>query len=56
MMKREPNLIIGGIASILALASAFGLDLSADQTAAIAGVGPILATLIARHWVSPASG
>lgn len=59
-MSTEPvrtTTISAAVAAVLALAVAFGLDLTQEQTAAILGVvavaGPIIAGLIARKKVTP---
>lgn len=61
-MKREPAITIGTISAavgaIIALAVSFGVPLSEDQQIAILGVvaavGPIVAAIITRRFVSPA--
>lgn len=53
-MKNEPALKVGTITAIvsalLALAAAFGLNLSADQTAAIVGAVAVLAPIVAAWF------
>jgi len=63
-MKREPVLSASTITAIvaagLALAAAFGLHLSKEQTAAIMGavalLAPIVAGFISRQFVTPVKG
>lgn len=58
--EREPALIIGlitaAVASVLVLLTAFGVDLTPEQQVAvigvIAGVGPLVAVIIARRKVT----
>lgn len=58
-MKKEPAVIIGAIASVVtslvALAVAFGLDLTQDQQTAIVGVvvtvTPLIVGIITRQYV-----
>lgn len=60
-MKREPAITVATITAVvsalLALGAAFGLNLTADQTAAIVGfvavVAPLAAGFITRGKVSP---
>lgn len=51
--KREPALFLGLINSILALVAAFGVGLSADQTATILAVSSALLALLTRQAVTP---
>ena len=59
--QREPAVIIGAItaavASVLALLTAFGIDLDQGQQVAIlgiiAGVGPLVAAILTRARVTP---
>lgn len=61
-MKNEPAITIGGISAavgaVIALCVAFGVPLTEDQQIAILGVvaalGPIIAAVITRRFVSPA--
>lgn len=61
-MSKEPAITIGGISAgvgaIIALCVAFGVPLTEDQQIAILGVvaalGPIIAAVITRRFVSPA--
>lgn len=60
-MTREPLLSAAGITAVvtaaITLLTAFGLDLTTDQTAAILGavavVGPIAVALVTRGKVTP---
>jgi len=54
-MKTEPAVIVSLVAAILSLAVAFGLSLSGEQTAAIVAVVQIVAGLVIRQNVTPAS-
>ena len=62
-MKNEPAITVGSVsaavAAILALLVAFGVPLDDAQQKAILGVvaaaGPIVAALITRNFVSPAT-
>ena len=62
-MKNEPAITVGSVsaavAAVLALLVAFGVPLDDAQQKAILGVvaaaGPIVAALITRRFVSPAS-
>lgn len=50
---REPALILGAIQTALALAVAFGLDLSAEQTGAILAASAAILAVITRTQVTP---
>lgn len=50
---REPVLIVEALKTLLALAVAFGLDLSAEQVAAILAAAGALLALVARSRVWP---
>ena len=62
-MKDEPAITIGtisaAVSAIIALLVAFGVPLTEDQQIAILGVvaalGPIVAAVITRRFVSPAA-
>ena len=54
-MKTEPAVIVSLVAAVLALAAAFGLPLTQEQTAAVMAVVTILAGIVTRAFVSPAS-
>ena len=61
-MSKEPAITVGAIsaavAAIISLAVAFGAPITEDQQIAILGVvaavGPIVAAVITRRFVSPA--
>lgn len=61
-VSREPLVTAGavtsGVAAIIALVVAFGVELSEAQTEAILGVAafaaPFIVALVARRYVSPA--
>jgi membrane associated rhomboid family serine protease len=57
LWANQPALVVGFIAAIIALLTAFGLSLNDEQTAAILGVvgaiGAILAAWIVRSQVTP---
>jgi hypothetical protein len=53
VIRREPALIVGLIEALLVLAVAFGLDLTAEQTAAIVAVATVLGGLVVRSQVTP---
>lgn len=55
MFGREPTLILGLIRAIVVFAFAFGLDLSAEQTAAIYLVAEAVLSVINRQQVTPAT-
>ena len=52
--NREPVLFFAVVQAAVILATSFGLDLTADQTAAIYGVTLAVLSLVVRHKVSPA--
>ncbi|HCS2945681.1 TPA: hypothetical protein OQU49_004275 [Shigella flexneri] len=60
-MSKEPAITIGsisaGVGAVIALCVAFGVPLTEDQQIAILGVvaamGPIIAAVITRRFVSP---
>lgn len=62
-MKREPAITVGtisaAVAAIIGLAVAFGAPITEDQQIAILGVvaavGPIIAAVVIRRFVSPAA-
>ena len=62
-MKNEPAITIGtisaAVSAVIALLVAFGVPLTEDQQIAILGVvaslGPIVAAVITRNFVSPAA-
>lgn len=53
MFNREPVLWLAAVQAAIGFVTAFGLDLSGDQTAAIMGASAALLGLIARRRVSP---
>jgi hypothetical protein len=53
VIRREPALIVGLIEALLVLAVAFGLNLTAEQTAAIVAVATVLGGLVVRSQVTP---
>jgi len=63
-MKREPTISIGAIsaavAAVLTLITAFGVELTEEQTTAILGViaavGPIVTSLVIRRKVPSGTG
>lgn len=52
MFKREPALVLGLVQAALVLAVSFGLQLSAEQTTAIAGLMAALFAFVTRSQVS----
>lgn len=52
---REPALILGAIQTVLALAIAFGLDLSNEQTGAILAASAAVLAVVTRSQVSPSA-
>jgi len=50
---REPALILGAVQAILALALAFGLRLSVEQTGAILAATAAVLAVVTRSQVSP---
>ena len=52
-IKDEPALVAGAVQAIIALAVAFGLDLSGDQIAAILGVTAAILAFVVRRKVVP---
>jgi len=56
LWNREPALILGAVQTLVALAVAFGLDLSSEQVGAIMAASAAVVALITRRTVtSPAS-
>lgn len=53
-MSREPALIVGAVQALLALAIAFGLDVSTEQFGAIMAAVVAVASVIVRQKVTPA--
>ena len=53
---REPALILGAVQAVLALALAFGLDLSVEQTGAILAATAAVLAVVTRSQVTPVKG
>lgn len=53
LWNREPALIVGAVQAILGLAMAFGLELSAEQVAAVLAASAGVLGLVVRRKVSP---
>ncbi len=53
MFGREPVLILAVVQAVLGLIAAFGLDLTAEQVAAVMAVTAALLGFVARSRVSP---
>lgn len=53
--KREPAIIVGVVQAIIALALAFGFDLSTEQVGAILAVVAAVLALVTRSQVTPVS-
>lgn len=54
-IKSEPAVIIGLCSALIALATSFGVDLSADQVGALMAVVTIVASIVTRQLVTPTS-
>ena len=54
-LRNEPAVVLSLVTALLALVTAFGLDLSADKTAAILGFTSLMVGLVTRGLVTPAS-
>ncbi len=52
-IKSEVPLILGLVQAVIALLIAFGLNLTADQTAAILAVSAAVLAVVTRSQVSP---
>lgn len=52
-LKNEPALLTTTVAALIGLASAFGLSLTAEQTAAITAVAALVAGFVTRQVVTP---
>ena len=52
-IRREPALVAGLVQAVLALLVAFGLDVSAEQTASILAVTAALLAVVTRAQVTP---
>lgn len=53
MFGREPALIIGATQALIALAVAFGLDLSPEQIGAVLAVTAAVLGMVTRSQVTP---
>lgn len=53
IFSREPSLISGAVAAVIALVVAFGVDLSADKVGAIMAVVAAVLALLVRSSVTP---
>ena len=53
MWNREPALVAGLVQAILALAVAFGMDLSPEQVAAVVATSSAVLGVVVRRSVSP---
>jgi hypothetical protein len=53
IFKREPAVILGFVASVIALVIAFGLDLSTGQVGGIMAATTALLSLVVRSQVVP---
>lgn len=53
--KREPAMVVGTVQAIIALAVAFGFNLSVEQVGAILAVTAALLALVTRSQVTPVS-
>lgn len=54
-MNREPAFIIGLIEAVIALVTAFGLDLSVEQVGGIMAVTTAVLSILTRQLVTPLS-
>ena len=52
-IRREPALVVGFVAATIALATAFGLDLTKEQTGAITAFVVAALAFVTRSQVSP---
>lgn len=52
-IKNEPALVTTTVAALLGLLSAFGLDLTDEQTAAITTIATLAAGILTRQQVTP---
>jgi hypothetical protein len=55
LIRREPAIVAGVISAIIAVIAAFGLDVSAEATAAILGLAAVIVAIIVRSQVVPAA-
>jgi hypothetical protein len=54
IFKREPALILGFVQTVLALALAFGVDLTVEQTGEVLAVSAAFLAVVTRQVVTPA--
>ena len=54
-LKSEPAVIIGLCSALIAVATSFGVSLTADQVGAIMALVSIVASIITRQLVTPTS-
>ena len=52
-IRREPALVTGLLSALIALGTAFGLDLSAEQVGAITAVTVAVLAFVTRSQVTP---
>ena len=52
-IRREPALVSGAVAALIALLTAFGLDLTAEQVGAVLAVVSALLAFVVRSQVTP---
>lgn len=52
-IRREPALVTGAVAALIALGVAFGLDLTGEQTGAIMAVVTAALAFVTRAQVTP---
>ena len=52
-LRREPALVLGLVGALIALGTAFGLDLSKEQTGAITAVVVAVLSVVTRQNVTP---
>ena len=55
-LRREPALVLGLVGALIALGTAFGLDLSKEQTGAITAVVVAVLSVVTRQNVTPVYG
>lgn len=53
MLKTEPSVIVSLVAAVIGVATSFGFDLSAEQTAAVMALVTVVAGLVTRSKVTP---
>ena len=52
-LRREPALVLGLVGALIALGTAFGLDLSKEQTGAITALVVAVLAVVTRQNVTP---